>query len=186
MIQPSSELLESNLRIPPKNVPWKRCQMCKNETFNSPKCFASHLKMVHCRKEGGSYICTYGPNYLCKNLPLEGVCSKDYEIHVSRYHVSPNEACTNNVQAVSTLSSESHHFSSNSFSSQGVKTQEMNDIGLGEATTFYRRQKSAEARYYSSAAESKDAAAEENSLLMRQDDSASHTELNLQLTVHSE
>ncbi|KAF6027023.1 VPS54 [Bugula neritina] len=61
----------------------------------------------------------------------------------------------------------------------------MNDIGLGEATTFYRRQKSAEARYYSSAAESKDAAAEENSLLMRQDDSASHTELNLQLTVHN-
>lgn len=75
------------------SVPWKSCRVCKkNEntvTFKSPRDFASHLKMVHCRKEGGSYICTYGPNLLCRNLPLEGVSGKDYDIHVSRFHVAP-------------------------------------------------------------------------------------------------
>ncbi|XP_067943654.1 vacuolar protein sorting-associated protein 54-like isoform X2 [Watersipora subatra] len=70
-------------------VPWKSCRICKEEQFRSPKDFSSHLKMVHCRREGGSYICTYGPNMLCKNLPLEGVSGKDYDAHLSRYHIAP-------------------------------------------------------------------------------------------------
>ena len=70
-------------------VPWRSCRICKDEKFKSPKDFASHLKMVHCRREGGSYICTYGPNSLCKNLPLEGVSGLDYDNHVMRFHVAP-------------------------------------------------------------------------------------------------
>lgn len=69
-------------------VSWRSCRICDGEQFKSPKDFASHLKMVHCRKEGGSYICTYGPNSLCKTLPLEGVCSKDYDTHILRFHVA--------------------------------------------------------------------------------------------------
>lgn len=86
-------------------VPWRSCDFCKGETFKSPRDFINHLRIRHCRKEGGSYICTYGPNSLCLNLPLEGVCDKDYEIHVSRFHASPS--IDNHVDAKTLKKSDS-------------------------------------------------------------------------------
>lgn len=71
-------------------VPWRRCALCAEEHFKSPKDFCHHLRLHHCRKEGGSFVCTYGQNRVCKHLPLQGVHERDYETHVNRYHVAPN------------------------------------------------------------------------------------------------
>lgn len=46
------------------------------------------MRDSHCTKEGGSYVCRYGNNAVCSTLPLDGVSDKDYENHVSKYHVN--------------------------------------------------------------------------------------------------
>ncbi|KAK0408503.1 hypothetical protein QR680_003998 [Steinernema hermaphroditum] len=50
--------------------------------------FAHHLRAVHCTKEGGSFICRYGPNNVCQTLPVEGVADHDYELHLRKYHIN--------------------------------------------------------------------------------------------------
>ena len=123
-------------------VPWKSCRICKqsNEQFKSPKEFSSHLKMVHCRREGGSYICTYGPNLLCKNLPLEGVCGKDYDTHISRYHVAPRTETSKNVYMKNQQQQESQNqlFSAsldqNHVSAVQVSDDNINGLGSKEAS----------------------------------------------------
>lgn len=47
-----------------------------------------HLRERHCTKEGGSYVCRYGYNGVCASLPLDGVNDRDYETHVTKYHVN--------------------------------------------------------------------------------------------------
>ncbi len=69
-------------------VHWKRCLLCSNKTFRSPRQFVGHLRDFHCTKEGGSFVCRYGPNGICPSLPLDGVSDKDYEDHVARDHVA--------------------------------------------------------------------------------------------------
>lgn len=50
-----------------------------------------HLRDRHCTKEGGSFVCRYGYNGVCASLPLDGVSDRDYESHVTKYHV--NQVC---------------------------------------------------------------------------------------------
>ena len=70
-------------------VAWKRCVVCSdNLVFKSPREFCRHLRDVHCTKEGGSYVCKYGPTGVCPSLPVDGVSDKDYEDHVARDHVA--------------------------------------------------------------------------------------------------
>lgn len=47
-----------------------------------------HLRERHCTKEGGSFVCRYGYNGVCASLPLDGVSDRDYESHVTKYHVN--------------------------------------------------------------------------------------------------
>ncbi|XP_067620743.1 vacuolar protein sorting-associated protein 54 isoform X2 [Eurosta solidaginis] len=47
-----------------------------------------HLRDRHCTREGGSYVCRYGFNGVCPSLPLDGVSDRDYDAHVSKYHVN--------------------------------------------------------------------------------------------------
>ncbi|KDR08332.1 Vacuolar protein sorting-associated protein 54, partial [Zootermopsis nevadensis] len=51
-----------------------------------------HLRETHCSREGGSYVCRYGYNGVCSSLPVEGVSDEDYEDHVYRHHVFPNQS----------------------------------------------------------------------------------------------
>lgn len=66
--------------------PWKNCKLCSLQCKSSRE-FARHLREFHCSKEGGSYVCRYGPNNICPSLPLEGVSDMDYENHIARDHV---------------------------------------------------------------------------------------------------
>lgn len=94
-------------------VPWQSCHICEGEIFKSPKDFINHLRIRHCRKEGGSYICTYGPNSICLKLPLEGVCEKDYETHVSRFHASPSITGHSGENSLTKSNSSSSDLSNN-------------------------------------------------------------------------
>lgn len=47
-----------------------------------------HLRDRHCTKEGGSFVCRYGFNGVCASLPLDGVNDRDYDAHVTKYHVN--------------------------------------------------------------------------------------------------
>lgn len=67
-------------------TPWKNCKLCSVHC-KSPREFSRHLREFHCSKEGGSYVCRYGPNNICPSLPLEGVSDMDYENHIARDHV---------------------------------------------------------------------------------------------------
>ena len=77
-------------------VAWKRCTLCQQKghlkatsfVFKSPREFCGHLREYHCTKEGGSYVCRYGPNGVCPSLPVDGVSDQDYEDHVARDHVA--------------------------------------------------------------------------------------------------
>lgn len=74
-------------------VPWKGCIVCRKTdavttAFKSPREFCRHLREYHCTKEGGSFVCHYGPNGVCPSLPVEGVSDQDYEDHVARDHVA--------------------------------------------------------------------------------------------------
>lgn len=71
--------------------PWKLCLLCgQKRIFASAIEFRSHLRMAHCVKEGGSFICKYGRNNVCPSLPVEGVHEKDYANHVEKVHIFLN------------------------------------------------------------------------------------------------
>jgi len=72
--------------------PWKFCLLCqqKQRDFASAFEFKRHLRMAHCTKEGGSYVCHYGRNNVCPSLPVEGVNENDYINHVEKVHISLN------------------------------------------------------------------------------------------------
>ena len=58
----------------------------KKKFFNSASEFHEHLRESHCIREGGSFVCLYGPNGVCPSLPIEGVSEVDYKLHVSKVH----------------------------------------------------------------------------------------------------
>ena len=69
--------------------PWKKCAACKSAVnFKSHRELIRHLRDFHFSKEGGSFICRYGPNGVCRSLPIEGVNDQDYEEHVIKVHAS--------------------------------------------------------------------------------------------------
>ncbi|XP_055852972.1 vacuolar protein sorting-associated protein 54 [Episyrphus balteatus] len=76
---------DPQLQSPPA---WESCYYCPMESFKSSSDFVKHLRERHCTKEGGSYVCRYGFNGVCPSLPLDGVSDRDYESHVTRYHVN--------------------------------------------------------------------------------------------------
>ena len=68
---------------------WQKCEVCVDTGhFKSPKEFVRHLRDFHSTKEGGSFICRYGPHQMCPKLPIEGVNSRDYEDHLLKIHLS--------------------------------------------------------------------------------------------------
>ena len=68
--------------------PSKKCLIChRKQIFNSAKLFKNHLRMAHCSKEGGSFVCQYGRNNVCTSLPVEGVNENDYINHVEKVHI---------------------------------------------------------------------------------------------------
>ncbi|XP_054169072.1 vacuolar protein sorting-associated protein 54-like [Oppia nitens] len=73
---------------------WNRCDVCTNrdEVFESAALFARHLRDVHSTREGGSHVCRYGPNNICSSLPVEGVSDRDYESHIAKCHIFPNQS----------------------------------------------------------------------------------------------
>lgn len=68
----------------------RQCDLCTRDVkkLSNRFEFAQHLRAVHCTKEGGSFICRYGPNGVCQTLPLEGVSDRDYEAHIRKCHAS--------------------------------------------------------------------------------------------------
>ncbi|KHN84625.1 Vacuolar protein sorting-associated protein 54 [Toxocara canis] len=71
----------------------RHCDICPPSiTFTDRFEMAHHLRRVHSTKEGGSFICRYGPNGVCQTLPLEGVSDRDYESHLRKYHISAASA----------------------------------------------------------------------------------------------
>ncbi|KAL3986143.1 hypothetical protein ACH3XW_41525 [Acanthocheilonema viteae] len=76
------------------NVEYPRCcDLCTRDVrkFSNRFEFAQHLRAMHCTKEGGSFICRYGPNRVCQTLPLEGVSDHDYEVHIRKCHANFSE-----------------------------------------------------------------------------------------------
>ncbi|KAL4238528.1 Vacuolar protein sorting-associated protein 54 [Mactra antiquata] len=77
---------------------WTHCDFCSEKiNFKSPREFCRHLRDFHCTKEGGSFICKYGKNGVCKSLPFDGVSDLDYEEHIMREHVNQSAEGTNNA-----------------------------------------------------------------------------------------
>ncbi|VDM94585.1 unnamed protein product [Onchocerca ochengi] len=77
-----------------RNVEYPRyCDLCTRNVrkFSNRFEFAQHLRVMHCTKEGGSFICRYGPNGVCQTLPLEGVSDHDYETHIRKCHANFGE-----------------------------------------------------------------------------------------------
>ncbi|KAL1243814.1 Vacuolar protein sorting-associated protein [Trichinella spiralis] len=73
-----------------KILPYASCLLCRQSgraEFKSAAEFIDHLRTMHCTKEGGSYICQYGPYNVCRSLPVEGVADKDYEEHIRKVHL---------------------------------------------------------------------------------------------------
>uniref|UniRef100_A0A1I7VZE9 C2H2-type domain-containing protein n=1 Tax=Loa loa TaxID=7209 RepID=A0A1I7VZE9_LOALO len=66
------------------------CDLCTRDVkkLSNRFEFAQHLRTMHCTKEGGSFICRYGPNSVCQTLPLEGVSDRDYEAHIRKCHAN--------------------------------------------------------------------------------------------------
>ncbi|CAJ0590259.1 unnamed protein product [Cylicocyclus nassatus] len=77
----------------------RECELCfPRLQFHDQAQFARHLRVVHCKKEGGSYICRYGDNNVCQKLPLEGVSDEDYEAHIRRVHCDPLHHSLTNIE----------------------------------------------------------------------------------------
>ncbi|VDN07711.1 unnamed protein product [Thelazia callipaeda] len=64
------------------------CDLCNHDMkkLSNRFEFAQHLRALHSTREGGSFICRYGPNGVCQTLPLEGVSDHDYEAHIRKFH----------------------------------------------------------------------------------------------------
>lgn len=78
---------------PNEAKPWQSCAICSDKIFfRTPREFSSHLRQLHCTKEGGSFVCHYGKNGVCPSLPVEGVSDKDYEDHVRKNHTKLEES----------------------------------------------------------------------------------------------
>uniref|UniRef100_A0A1I8GFH4 Vacuolar protein sorting-associated protein 54 n=1 Tax=Macrostomum lignano TaxID=282301 RepID=A0A1I8GFH4_9PLAT len=74
---------------PGKQPRQHRCSLCQSlPNFPSAERFAHHLRSAHLTIEGGSYLCRYGPNSVCRYQPMEGVSERDYELHVLRHHAT--------------------------------------------------------------------------------------------------
>lgn len=86
----SSHVIESKPSVLFSDIGYPRhCGICPPSIIISDRFeFAHHLRQVHCTKEGGSFICRYGPNGVCQTLPLEGVSDRDYEVHLRKYHTN--------------------------------------------------------------------------------------------------
>lgn len=79
-----------------------RCEFCSDRgsqrgagrgqplLFKSPLEFVQHLRERHMTREGGSFVCRFGPNGICHSLPIEGVSDRDYEEHILKHHVQPS------------------------------------------------------------------------------------------------
>ncbi|CAH0389863.1 unnamed protein product [Bemisia tabaci] len=78
--------MESPVPSTARKKVFARCEYCVNITFPLVKDFLSHLREIHCSKEGGSFVCRYGENGVCSSLPVEGVSDEDYERHVYKHH----------------------------------------------------------------------------------------------------
>ncbi|XP_021939639.1 vacuolar protein sorting-associated protein 54 [Zootermopsis nevadensis] len=78
--------------LPESKHTWVNCSFCTNLDFKVQQDFIRHLRETHCSREGGSYVCRYGYNGVCSSLPVEGVSDEDYEDHVYRHHVFPNQS----------------------------------------------------------------------------------------------
>ena len=83
----------SNRSVNELNRCWNKCDNCLNNdlVFESAAQFGHHLRDVHSTREGGSYVCRYGPNNICASLPVEGVSDRDYESHIVKCHIFPNQ-----------------------------------------------------------------------------------------------
>ncbi|XP_022787404.1 vacuolar protein sorting-associated protein 54-like isoform X1 [Stylophora pistillata] len=90
--------------VDPNEVkPWQSCAICSDKVFfRTPREFSSHLRQVHCTKEGGSFVCRYGKNGVCPSLPVEGVSDKDYEDHVRKNHTKVEEVKSESRAPVTT------------------------------------------------------------------------------------
>ncbi|KAJ6218981.1 hypothetical protein RDWZM_004793 [Blomia tropicalis] len=100
--------------------PWKKCQLCPNEHFDSPYQFGDHLRTLHSKKEGGSHICLFGPNGICPTLPIEGVNDRDYESHIAKSHIFSFEKANHNHS-----SGKSSKFTDNINHEQSSKSNHM-------------------------------------------------------------
>lgn len=72
------------------------------EIRNTYLLFFRHLRENHCKKEGGSYVCTYGENNVCNSLPIEGVNDSDYEKHVYKHHAMSNANTSSDSEKLQT------------------------------------------------------------------------------------
>ncbi|KAH7722400.1 vacuolar protein sorting-associated protein 54-like protein [Aphelenchoides avenae] len=59
----------------------KSCALCPSVLLCTDADLVTHLRIEHCSKEGGSFVCRFGGNGVCQSLPLEGVSDEDYEQH---------------------------------------------------------------------------------------------------------
>lgn len=92
---------------PNESKPWQSCAICSDKIFfRTPKEFSSHLRQVHCTKEGGSFVCRYGRNGVCPSLPVEGVSDKDYEAHVKKNHIKLEESKSKLLKPISNINNE--------------------------------------------------------------------------------
>lgn len=88
---------------PNEAKPWQSCAICSDKKFfRTPREFSSHLRQLHCTKEGGSFVCHYGKNGVCPSLPVEGVSDKDYEDHVRKNHTKLEEVKSESHASVTT------------------------------------------------------------------------------------
>lgn len=86
---------------PNEAKPWQSCAICSDKIFfRTPREFSTHLRQVHCTKEGGSFVCRYGKNSVCPSLPVEGVSDKDYEAHVKKNHTKLDETKSEGIASV--------------------------------------------------------------------------------------
>ncbi|VDK82349.1 unnamed protein product [Litomosoides sigmodontis] len=88
------------------------CDLCAGDVkkLSNRFEFAQHLRAFHCTKEGGSFICRYGPNRVCQTLPLEGVSDRDYEAHIRKCHA---DFAFDKQSTMDNHEEKKKHFSSN-------------------------------------------------------------------------
>ncbi|XP_015608424.1 vacuolar protein sorting-associated protein 54 [Cephus cinctus] len=73
------------------------CEYCANLSFKHIPDFVRHLGDQHCSREGGSFVCCYGYNGVCANLPVEGVSDKDYIAHATKHATMQQQRRRNGI-----------------------------------------------------------------------------------------